>query len=90
MDTPYDFGDNGLPLPLLSQLPLPLVPLPSSYGSYGVGEYPPLAPDALEQQVYISSQPMRGTIQNSSLKMYVPTVPNLHTCISLTRSSPCH
>ena len=23
------------------------------------------------------------------MKMYVPTVPNLHTCISLTRSSPC-
>ena len=46
MDTPYDFGDNGLPLPLFSQLPLtPLVPLPSSYGSYGAGEYPPLAPD---------------------------------------------
>jgi hypothetical protein len=52
MDTLFDLGDNGpspMPLPLLSQLPLPLVPLPSSYGSYGVREYPPLAPDALDQ-----------------------------------------
>ena len=57
MDTPYDFGDNGLPLPLFSQLPLtPLIPLPSSYDNYDVGEYPPLAPDTLEQQMALEQQ----------------------------------